>query len=87
MSLACFDCAVVLEVSTKMTKIKSIARGTALSALGYGAFEILGAGINEVGGDDDQTNEKVGHAQWVRTFSTIGVFVNDYTLLQESDHD
>ena len=31
-----------------MTKIKSIARGTALSALGYGAFEILG-GITEAG--------------------------------------
>ena len=34
-----------------MTK-KSIARGAALSALGYGAFEILG-GINEAGADDE----------------------------------
>ena len=38
-----------------MTKIKSIARGTALSALGYGAFEILG-GITE-GGAGDSTSD------------------------------
>ena len=41
-----------------MTK-KSIARGAALSALGYGAFEILG-GITEAGADDeDQVEHKM----------------------------
>ena len=38
-----------------MTKIKSIARGTALSALGYGAFEILG-GITEAGAGDSNSD-------------------------------
>ena len=38
-----------------MTKIKSIARGTALSALGYGAFEILG-GITEAGAGDSTSD-------------------------------
>ena len=46
-------------VCTKMTKM-SIARGTALSALGYGAFEILG-GITEGagGGTGDDDEEQV----------------------------
>ena len=50
-----------------MTK-KSIARGAALSALGYGAFEILG-GITEAGADDeDQVEHKMRRILILSTF-------------------
>ena len=53
-----------------MTKM-SIARGTALSALGYGAFEILGGITEAAGGTGDGDEEQVQSFSFVEFTFTI----------------